>query len=80
MFSKFKFITYIFLTFFYLNLNSGEIERLTFYHNGKAHKSKYISELHVAQVIYSPTTLIYSTKLHGATPLNSIKLIAGKNL
>jgi len=63
-----------------LNLNSGEIECLTFYHSGKAHKSKHISELHVAQVMYSPTTLIYSTKLHGATPLNSIKLMARKKL
>ena len=79
MFSKFKYITYIFSTFFYLNLKSGEIECLTFSHSGKAHKSKYISELHVAQLMNSPTTLIYSTKLHGATP-EFKKLMARKKL
>jgi hypothetical protein len=41
-------------------------------------KSKYISELHAAPVtVYSPTTHIYSTKLHGVTH-HAIKLIAKK--
>jgi hypothetical protein len=47
-------------------------------HSGNAYKSKYITELHAAQVTFSPTTLIYSTKLHGATPQKAIKLIAGR--
>jgi hypothetical protein len=41
-----------------------------------AHKSKYITELHAAQVTYSPTKLIHSAKLHGATPQKAITLTA----
>ena len=44
----------------------------------KPYKSNYITELRAAKVTFSPTTLIYSTKLHGATPQKAIKLRASR--
>jgi len=41
-----------------------------FNHCGKAHKSKYIAELHATQVTCSPTTLILCTKLLFDQPKN----------
>ena len=43
---------------FHLHFPSRELELLTLNYIGKAHKSKYISELHAAQVTYSPTKFI----------------------
>jgi hypothetical protein len=59
---------------FYLHLNSGELESLTVSQSGKKHKSIYISDLHAAQVIYSPITHLYYTKLHCATTRKAIQL------
>ena len=42
---------------FYLHSNCGELEFLTLKKIGKELKSKYLSELHAAQVTYSPITL-----------------------
>jgi hypothetical protein len=61
-----------------LLFQSGELEGITLNHIANAHKSKYITKLHAAQVTYSSTTLVQSTKLHGATPQEAIKLMARK--
>jgi hypothetical protein len=59
-----------------LKLPYGDLGGVTLNHSGNVCKSKYIKELHAAQLFNSPTTLIYSSQLHGATPQKAVKLMA----
>ena len=60
----------IFFQVFSLHLSSGELEGLILYHNGKAHKSIHITELHESQNNIFPANFVLSNKLHGASLRN----------